>query len=235
MKTRLPVGAINESPDADKNLPYKSQHSPLQGSGQTAAASSCLTDRPAGHGPCHDQIPALDRLELNIAGKTVTVREAAVRILGRMINFVEEEQLNLVAAMVDDSRLQKPDLERAITSWATSRGSKSVKYFIAIIDKISDDSKRRSANDRKPTLPEIVIEDKQEAARFLNWLKERHYKGRVGARGAATVFEAQEITSWYSRFRQDAIKENNGEPVGAHCDVPDSSSPYKGEDRGGIS
>jgi hypothetical protein len=187
-------------------LQTRSQHSidpsgtPLQRSGPDTAASP--------------RLPAIDRIELNIAGQKVTTRQAAMRILGRMLNFVEEQLLNHVAMMVDDRRMMKEDLERALTSWATSRGSKSVRYFMAIIDKSLEARKTeagmraraeaRKHEEIKDTDKAKVFHDGCDADLFLDFLKKNGVPCRHGVDPGSKAYlvyadNVQELFKTYER------------------------------------
>jgi hypothetical protein len=131
-----------------------------------------------------------------------------------MINFVEEQQLDLVAAMVDDQRMTKEDLERAVTAWATSRGSKSVRYFTAIIEKSSEAKKVRTGmqarlearqhEEIKDTDKVKVFDDGCDADCFLDFLHKNGVPCRHGVDPASKAYlvyaeNVQELFKTYER------------------------------------
>ncbi len=155
---------------------------------------------------------AIDRIEINIAHESVSLRRATMRVLGRMLNFIEEDRLSDIARAIDDKRLQLSDVEQAFGSWATSSGAKSFRYFLAIIERKTESRKVARANNRPFVPPERnspnqkFFDDQHAADEFVNYLidedvpsREFHTAGRIciHAPNAESLYET------YIRSRKD--------------------------------
>ncbi len=152
----------------------------------------------------------IDRLEITLAGQRMSIRQAAMRILRRpFLNFGQEYMLLSFVKMSAEKKLSVQDLNQAFDKWTTSRGADSMNYLQGIVRKIVDENERQRLMHRTPTpkaLPEVILE-KDEADRFLVYLKDRHHHGTIERRGETIIFQAEEIEYWYEKFRRDAIKE----------------------------
>ena len=164
---------------------------------------------PQGSGPAQaapPRLPAIDRIYVSVAGRSATLRQHATWITGTGINFVEEEALNRVARMVDEQEVLGADVERALSSWATSSGKKAIRYFLAIIEHLMDDKKTRLANGRKASYdPDLergkkLFDDKEEAGQFVAWLKGQGIKGWTGRDGL--LVGADNVHELYKTFEK---------------------------------
>ncbi len=163
--------------------------------------------------PEAEENTTIDQLQITMAGQRLSLRQAAKRILHKpILNFGEEYLLLTFVQMSDEKKLSLQDIEYAFNNWATSRGADSMNYLKGIMNRIIDENNRQRLLHRAPTpvkLPEVVL-DKDEAGRFLLWLRERHYKGVMIPKGELTAFRAEDVDEWYRRFKGDAIKEDQG-------------------------
>lgn len=154
--------------------------------------------------------PAIDRLEIRLAGEAMTLHQASIRILGRMLNFIEEDRLSDVARMLEDHRIQTADIEAAFNSWATSSGAKSFRYFLAIIERKTDQRKQHTASQRPaPQSPagsanEITFADPAEADSFQTFLILEEIAFREVRRDGACFVYAPNVKALYATYKTKA-------------------------------
>ncbi len=138
--------------------------------------------------------PAIDDLVLTVGGRKGTLRQHAIWVTGMGLNYIEEQALNEIAKKVEDHRLLKVDLEKLLYSWGMSSGKKAVRYIVVSVENIADARKTTTANARKATSnpaaddgDQMVFSDKEEAARFVAYLKENGIHGWVRPFGSDKV------------------------------------------------
>ncbi len=150
--------------------------------------------------------PAIDRIEIKLARESVSLRHAAMRVLGRMLNFIEEDRLSGIARMVDNRHLQLPDVEKAFNSWATSAGAKSFRYFLAIVDNMAE-SRRVTSAARRPFTPpkqeppnQKFFGDEREAEQFTSFLIDQDVPSREFRADGRICIHAPNAQALYLTF-----------------------------------
>lgn len=154
--------------------------------------------------------PLIDSVEVKLARETMTIRQAAIRVLGRMLNFIEEDRLTNIARMIQDRRLQTTDLESAFSSWATSSGAKSFRYFLAIIERKTTTRKVEESGKRPPPRSQTPngkpFENAADANAFIVYLIDNSIDWGEQKRDGVYYVYAPNVESLYQTY----LRSSNG-------------------------
>lgn len=189
---------------------------------ETKLPAHSSTHVPQENGACPAVLPPppLDRIELNVSGRAGSLRQHAIWITGKNINYIEEQALNRIAKLIEDRALLPADVERALYSWGVSSGKNSLRYFLAIIDRLMDSAKvhsmqRRAAEVKTSNRDDGKVKkfnDHYVGEQFAEFLEKQGVRHRAGVNVSTGTLDvwADNVESLYRTYEKSLEKSHEG-------------------------